>query len=137
MTAFKLKAYSPHRKIEQQYQIAVVNYLRSAYPDVLFTIAPSGMKLSIGLAKKFKALGYKAGTPDLMVFKPYCKDNKPLYHALFIELKTPKTVWSSKGIISEEQKDFIERLRALNYRAEVCYGSEEAFKVIDEYLKGE
>lgn len=118
------------RKIEQQHQIAVAQYLRAKYPKIKFTIAPNGFKLPIGVAVQLKKMGYSAGTPDIMIFAP-----RNGSHALFIEMKTPKGEDTKKGVLSKEQKEWLEYLGDLGYAVSVCYGSQEAYKVIDEYFK--
>jgi len=114
---------------EEEYQIAVANYLKIKYPDVIFTISPALFIKSIFMAKRIKSLGYRAGTPDLMIFEP-----KGIYSGLFIEMKTPKTYFCEKGTVSKEQNVMIDLLNARGYKAVVCYGSNEAEIVIDEYM---
>jgi len=141
--------------IEQQHQEAVVNYLKVRYPYVLFTIAPNGMKLPIGVAVKLKRMGYSKGTPDIMIFEPKTEiicspplnDNQTIssertfkiYHGLFIELKTPKIkeIGQKAGTLSPEQIQWIDVLNIKGYKAEVCYGSNEAIEIIDKYLSKE
>lgn len=108
---------------ETRIQVALINYLRFKWPGLLFTIAPSGMKLPIGVAKKLKAMGYRAGTPDLMIFEP-----RGGFHGLFAELKT------KKGILSSSQKEFLVALDNRQYKTIVAYGYEEAIKGIEAYL---
>jgi hypothetical protein len=109
---------------EYHIQVALVQWLKTAYPKALFTIAPNGMKLSIGSAVKLKRMGYSKGTPDIMIFEP-----RHGYHGLFIELKT-KT-----GQISPEQKIWNTSLEWRGYRSIFCYSFEEAVNEIDFYLK--
>ena len=74
------------RNAEYYEQVAIINYIKYKYPDIIFTIAPNGMRLPIGVAVKLKKMGYSKGTPDIMIFEPNKK-----YHGLFIELKCKKT----------------------------------------------
>jgi hypothetical protein len=113
---------------EEAHQVQVANFLRSNYPEVLFTISPI-VKVSPFLAKKLKAMGYTAGTPDLIIFYP-----KGAFHGLMIELKTPKSIYTSKGTVSEKQSAFLEKLNSLGYKAIVCYGAAEAEQAIKEYM---
>jgi hypothetical protein len=119
------------RKVEDEHQKAVIQYLRYRYPPALFTIAPNGFKLPIGVAVKMKAMGYKAGTPDIMIFEP-----RGQFHGLFIEMKRPAETGASKGVLSFEQKAWNIELNSRGYMAIVSYGSEMAIKAIDYYLKG-
>ncbi len=42
------------------------------------------MKLGKRVAGRFKAMGYWAGTPDIMIFEPRWE-----FHGMFLELKMP------------------------------------------------
>jgi hypothetical protein len=81
--------------------------------------------------------GVLAGVPDLFVAKPIlCRGTIDcssgcsclLYSGLFIEMK------SARGKLSDSQIDVMNKLSEEGYKCEVCYSSEEAIKVIDEYL---
>jgi hypothetical protein len=62
---------------------AVCDYLRYAYPKVIFNSDLSGsMKLSIGQAVALKNLRSGRGFPDLIIMEP-----RNGYSGLFIELK--------------------------------------------------
>ncbi len=41
---------------------------------------------------------------------------------------------SEKGVLSPNQKNWIERLKEQDYRVEVCYSATEAIKTIENYL---
>lgn len=117
------------RRTELHEQITVIVYLKIAYPNVLFTIAPNGMKLSIGVAVKLKRMGYSKGTPDIMIF-----ERNKNYNGLFIEMKNPQSFFNKKGVVSPEQKEWQRKLILRGYKSEICYGFDEAKKVIDEYF---
>ena len=85
---------------------------------------PNGGKRDFAEAAHLKRMGVRAGVPDLVLPAP-----KGGFHGLFIELKAPG------GCVSEEQKDWIGRLRAAGYRAEVCVGWIAAVKTVCEYLQ--
>lgn len=84
---------------------------------------PNGGKRSKREAARFKAAGVKAGVSD--VFLPWPRGS---YHGLWIEMK------ALDGRPSLAQKDFINDMRAAGYAALVCYGAEEAEKMIAAYL---
>ena len=110
---------------EEQNQIVVVNYLRRFKPNVLFTTAgAAGERLSMLKAIRVKRMGYTAGTPDLMIFEARKK-----YHGLFIEMKKTKG-----GIVSENQKMFLNKLNQNGYKAVVCRGAQEAISEIEKYF---
>ena len=69
-------------------------------------------------------MGVKAGVPDL--FMPVARGG---FHGLFIEMKR-----SAGGRLSDAQNEWIDRLRAEGYLAEVCAGWEAARETVLEYL---
>jgi hypothetical protein len=115
---------------EEGEQIAVVNYLRVAYPRVLFTISPANIKVSIWMGKKIVQMGYNKGTPDLMIFAP-----RKHYHGLMIEMK--KSAKYGKSYPTAEQKHWCIELDNIGYCSHICYGADEAIKLIDDYMRGE
>lgn len=85
---------------------------------------PNGGKRDIATAKKLKAEGVKAGVPDICL--PVARGK---YHGLYIELKV------GKNKTTENQDMWLEALNKNGYYTDVCYGWEEASKVITDYLK--
>lgn len=108
---------------EYHIQVALVRWIAAQYPNVLCTISPSGMKLPIGVARKLKLMGYRAGTPDLLILEP-----RGGFHGLFIELKAPG------GRMSDHQKEFIFLLNTKGYHATVCFGFNDAEAAINSYM---
>jgi len=125
---------------EEAAQAAVVNYLRLKYPDVLFYHSPQETFTKSKFQRwKNKVLGVRAGVPDLLIFRYYFSSNDDLgeiddeyiaqmYYGLAIEMK------HGKGKPTPAQNDFMNALENNGWRCEVCYDSEEAMHVIDEYL---
>ena len=109
---------------ELKVQIAVVNWLRINFPEILYCASADGIRTSLSVAKKMKASGYVKGFPDLGIFHPTMK-----HHGMFIELKADK-----KGYASKEQKEWIEMLNRRGYYAVVCKGFDAAIEQITEYL---
>lgn len=83
----------------------------------------NGLRLSIGLAKKFKQQGNLRGVHDVILLQP----NKE-YHALLIEMK------AKGGTVSVEQKFFHEEMKLRGYKSVVCYSAWEAIDQIERYL---
>lgn len=110
---------------EENEQAAVVAFLRERYPDALFTIAPNGMKLPPSVAIKIHNMGYRAGTPDIMIF-----EKRGGYGALFVEMKTTRG-----GTVSPAQKAFREALLARGYQSVICAGAGAARLTITEYME--
>ena len=67
---------------EESLHLAVCNYIRMQYPNVLFNSDMSGVKLTMGQAIKAKRLRSCKGFPDLVIYEP-----RGEHKGLFIELK--------------------------------------------------
>jgi hypothetical protein len=87
----------------------------------------NGVRLPIGLARKMKRAGLKPGPLDINIDVA-----RRGYHGLRIEMKRLKG-----GVLSDVQKDWIERLNAEGYLAYVCRGAQEAIDEIKWYLDSE
>jgi hypothetical protein len=90
---------------------------------LLFSV-PNGGRRTIGVAKKMKMEGQKAGVPDL--FLPVARAG---YHGLFIEMKRRRG-----GSLSIEQKELITLLGDQGYCCVVCCGYHEAIRSTISYL---
>ncbi len=84
------------------------------------------------VANKMKEEGVKKGVPDVFLPVPMTYLNEgnvtDLKAGLWIEMK------AGKNKPSEEQKWWIEKLREMGYRVEVCYSAKDAIHIIEEYL---
>ena len=114
---------------EEEEQMALFRWAELAkgkYPALalLFHI-PNGGSRGKAEAGRFRAMGVRAGVPDLCLPVP-----RAPFHGLFVELKRTKG-----GHVSAEQKRWIADLEAQGYCAIVCYGWEEAKDNIEEYLR--
>lgn len=74
----------------------------------------------------FVKMGGRRGYPDLLL-----EIASGGYHGLRIELKAPVP---HAAPVTDDQIKWINRLRSQGFRAEVCRGSEEAKRLICEYL---
>lgn len=115
--------------IEDNEQITLFRWAQfqsGKYPelDLMFHV-PNGGRRDKREAVRFKAMGVKPGVSD--IFLPVAQGG---YHGLFIEMKAPD------GRASAEQKKFINAVREQGYRAEVCFGWEQASKIILDYIGG-
>ena len=95
---------------------------------LLWAHIPNERKASVAALGELARQGLKKGFPDNFIAEPNKK-----YHGLFIELKRAKKRLSK---ISAEQKAWIKDLNEKGYKAVVCYGAEEAKRVVLEYLGG-
>jgi hypothetical protein len=126
MTAIKIK----QQIYEEDVQIALID-AASYHPilrDYLFHPANGGYR-NVVEAAKFKRLGTRAGVSDLVLPYPSGK-----YHGYFKEIKRPREY---NPRLSKEQEIWLERVRAVGYKADVSYDAEEAFNDYIRYLKGE
>lgn len=87
---------------------------------------PNGGKRGKAEAGRFRAMGVKAGVPDICLPVP-----KNVYAGLYIEMKRQRG-----GTVSQEQKGWVRDLRAAGYAVEVCKGWDAAAKIIEDYLEG-
>ena len=134
---------------ESELQVAVADYIRLRYPEVLFhSDFGSGIKLTKGQAIKQKRQnGGRRGWPDMFIAEArpskvfgVC-DLDRLYHGLFLELKKDGTrlykkdgSWATDHIA--EQAETLQALQDRGYEVYFAVGFEEARKIIDEYLGG-
>jgi hypothetical protein len=117
------------KSLESQEQQALFQWASMAAkqtPELeLLHHIPNGGKRNKITAARLKKEGVKSGVPD--VFLPVPRRN---LHGLYIEMK------AAKGKISDNQREWLERLFLQGYAVNVCYGWEEAKDIILLYLKG-
>jgi hypothetical protein len=98
------------------------------YPRLkLLHCSLNGIRISLGLARKYVKLGMTSGVPDLC-FPAKSKDMK--YPGLYIELKRRGKVDN----VSDNQVLFINALREEGYCVCICEGYHEAIDVIAGWL---
>jgi len=114
----------------------IAQYMQYHHKSVIYRFdLAADLKLSIGQARKHKALHPNRGYPDLLIAEP-----RGEHHALFIELKRPGTrIYKKDGTLVadqhiREQFDMLEQLRRKGYVAEFACGFDEAKEIIDNYL---
>ena len=106
-------------KKEEETHIAICKYLKLQYPNVLFTSESSGIRLSIGQAKRLKAMRSCSGLPDIMIFEP-----RKSYYGLFLEVKRDgTTIYKKDGDLRkdkhiQEQEEILHQLKQRGYFAE-------------------
>lgn len=125
MTRFE--AAVPTESEEQQSLFRYCAVMRGSYPqlDRLVHIPNEG-KRTITNGNRLKREGLKKGYPDIIL--DYANSG---YHGLKIELKRRKG-----GRITPEQKEWIIELNKNGYAAVLCFGWEDAWEFIKNYLDG-
>lgn len=116
----KKKTYS-----EQLEQIEFFDYLKLAhkkYVGVCFSVPNEGKRTYACLNNLMQA-GLTPGVPDV-----FCAIPNKHYSGLFIEFKY------GKGKLSEYQEKMIPALSDMGYRCDICYSSEDAIKIFNEYV---
>jgi hypothetical protein len=110
---------------EQMGVIDWANWNKNHFPELkmLFHI-PNGGKRSATEAARFKAMGVKAGVPDLCLPVP-----RGGFAGLYIEMKY------GKNKTTDNQKEWIADLQKQGYKVAVCYGGEEATRTLEAYLQ--
>lgn len=111
---------------EQQTLFQWAELQKGKHPELsLMYHIPNGGKRNKLEAIRLKKEGVKAGVPDICL--PVARLN---YHGLYIELK------AKKGKASDNQVIWIEKLKEQGYIVVICYGWEDAKRVILAYLEG-
>ena len=113
------------RHTESNEQIAAMDWLRAQHPNIaLHTLHIGNERKSTYYAGYImKRMGVLKGASDLFMAWPVGG-----FHGLFIEVK------SKIGRPSVEQKAFLQRMKDVGYRAEICYGAEEVINTMKDYL---
>lgn len=113
------------RHTESNEQIAAMDWLRAQHPDIALHTLHIGneRKASYYAGYIMKRMGVLKGASDLFMAWP-----SGGFHGLFIEVK------SKIGRPSAEQKAFLQRMRDVGYKAEICYGAEEVISTMKEYI---
>ena len=120
---------------EEAEQIALCDYIREKYPEVIFNSDHSGLRVSHGLANKIKAMHSENGIPDLNIDEP-----RGGWFGLKIELKaTGNSPFRVSGMLKDnehlrKQWKMLMRLELNGYLAGFCTGFDEAKEVIHWYM---
>lgn len=114
------------RHIEDNLQKSCVQWFSLQYREYakLLHHSPNGGKRNAIEAAKFKAMGVRAGFPDLIL----CIARHG-YHGLFVELKT------EKGRQTDNQKYYQCVLEEQGYRYEVVRSIEDFQTILNDYLR--
>ncbi len=116
------------KRSEDTEQIQVVEWAMwntGRYPELrLLHHCPNGGSRHAAEAGKLKAMGVKAGIPDLCL--PIARG---AYNGLYIEMKY------GRNTLSEHQKDMLRLLAGEGHYCAVCYSYAQAVKIIEHYCK--
>jgi len=121
---------------EANLHIKVAQYIRSTYPDIIFTSESSGVRLTIGQAVLLKKLRSDKAMPDLWLLEA-----RKGFHGMLLELKKEGTIiYKKDGELRrdkhlKEQEEILKRLTDKGYFAKFCVGFDAAKSLIDFYLR--
>jgi hypothetical protein len=93
--------------------------------DIPIVHIPNEGKRSVSYGAKMKRAGMRKGFPDL--FLPIARRG---FHGFVIEMKF------DKGKLSPDQIKWLRKLKKEGYATSVCYGADEAIRMIEKYLIG-
>lgn len=118
---------------EHSHQTALFSFFqehRLIYPDVewMFSIPNGGMRTK-SQGAILRSEGLKRGVPDICL--PVKRGPWPM---LWIELKRIQGNGVKAGVVTPEQKKYIEYFKSQGYGVTVCYGWLQAKQIIIEYL---
>lgn len=121
---------------ENELRRQLATWLQLQYPNVIYRFdLAADLKLTVGQARKHKALHPHRGYPDLFIAEP-----RSCFHGMYVELKAEgKSPYKRNGELREnihiqEQDDFLMKLNCRGYYATFATGFEEAKDLIDKYL---
>lgn len=112
--------------LEDDLQMACVRWFCYQYQNLAMLLhhSPNGGFRNGREAARFKAMGTRAGFPDLVLLIP-----RKGYHALFIELKV------GNNDQTEFQKEFQLRVESMGYKYVVCRSFDDFSNEVTEYLE--
>lgn len=117
--------------LEEAEQVTLAQFLDLMFWDQWCHVPNGGMRPSSEdkdgkrfsvEAKKMQAQGVKKGVPDVLIFRPVKGAT-----GVVVELKRKKG-----GIVSPEQKKWLEMLSGFGWICRVCCGADEAIKFVRE-----
>lgn len=115
------------RQWEAELQRDMMRWVRSAVPEdqAIIYHTPNGGKRDRMEAALLKAMGVKAGVPDLTIIGP-----APLWIA-WAEVKLAKTLWHDRTGLSDEEREFRDKVLAWGHQ----YAVVRTLGELDTYLR--
>lgn len=114
-----------NKDLEHEEQVAFINWFNGIekFRDLIIFSIPNGGKRGFKTAVKLKKEGQLSGVSDLCVLLPNGK-------TVFIEMKKQEG-----GVLSNVQKDFINKSQSLGHTVIVAHGCNDASKQFIDFLK--
>jgi hypothetical protein len=119
---------APPEDHEQITLFAWIDLHVNRFPELRLAFhVPNGGHRNPHVGAHMKRMGVRAGVPDILL--PVARAG---YTGLAIELKR-----SIGGRVSPEQQKWLSRLEEQGWQTYVCYGADEAIRVISTYMQME
>lgn len=118
---------------ESEIQQACLRWFKLQYPrlaseGMLFHIANEGVRIG-AMGGRLQREGLVRGVADLCLAVP-----SHGFHALYIEMKRPKTIFHAATYQSPEQKTWQRNVEKYGNKYVVCHSLEEFMEIVKEYL---
>jgi hypothetical protein len=118
---------------EAQLHKQICQYLK--LKGCIFNTDMSGIKLTIGQAKKMKSLRSSRAFPDIVIYEP-----RDRFHGLFLEVKK-ESPYKKNGELKSgehlrEQLEMMDILFDKGYLTSFVWSFDMAKTIIDDYLEG-
>lgn len=115
-----------HEAVEQEVIFEWAKLQTNKHPelDAMYAVPNAGKRSKLAGYRMSKQ-GLKSGVPDICLPVP-----KHHWAGLYIELKV------GRNKTSENQNEWIDKLRKYGHKVEVCYGAESAINALKQYLGG-
>ena len=118
----KTKSKNPEEWTEAQIQRAIANVLDRL--NISWCHVPNEGKRNKIAGNMLRAAGLKSGVPDILIFSK--APSKPQARGTAIELKRSKG-----GRVSDNQKDWLEKLDECDWHTAVCHGYDATIKELE------
>lgn len=119
---------------EDSIHISICDFIKTQYPDVIFSSEPSGLRLPIGQAKKLARMRSGSKLLDIWIPEP-----RGPYHGLFFEVKAESPFQKNGSLYSDkhlaEQAKMIERLKKKGYQAMFVWSVEQGVIEMNKYMR--
>ena len=123
-----------NKHLENNLQKACCDWLMVRYPKVLFNADLSGIKLSIGQAKRIKSLRSNSGFPDMAIYKKNCA-----FNGIFIEFKKESPYLKNGSLSSiehiQKQNQIMDKLANEGFYCFFCWKLEIFIENITNYMQ--
>jgi hypothetical protein len=142
-----VNSFYKYLTLEDKHHIEVVGFIKDKLHEIVCFHPINEGKRSAFEKYKFSIMGALAGIPDFVFLHPKYENGELKYHGLAIELKAPEhnkvvlkgvnegKIVKTKGSLSKGQKEILEKLNTIGYKAVCCFGADEAIKEIKDYFK--